>query len=134
MNKLLVIISLLLPVSVFSETLEGVWEIKVASSGKDQFPWWQHVKYPTKLEVSIINGTYKFQFTDQHNYTCSGSAMSVNNSNEIVFEFCGGLGTKSELAWEPIHHAKLVQGKLHGVVTTNQHLFNWVGERAKTNM
>ncbi len=58
----------------------------------------------------------------------------ANNGREIVFEFCGGLGTKNDIAWGPIHHAKIVNGQLHGTVTTNQHLFNWVGKRAKKNM
>ncbi len=132
MKALVLTISILLtPVSVLAETLEGVWEVSVAPEGKDQFPWWQQIKYPTKLEVSKNGETYTFQFTDQYDYTCLGTAMSANNGREIVFEFCSDLGTKHDIAWGPIHHAKLVNGKLYGAVTTNKHLFNWVGKRAK---
>jgi hypothetical protein len=124
----------LLPVSAIAESIEGTWEIEVVSEGKDQFPWWQQIKYPAKLVISKTNDAYSFEFTDQYKFTCTGTAMSVNNGKEVVFEFCSGLGTKSEMAWGPIHHAKLVQGRLQGAVTTNQHLFNWAGTRVQQGM
>ncbi len=128
---LITITILLLPVITLAETLEGVWKIQIVPSDKEQFPWWQQIKYPVKLVVIKNGPVFDLTFTDQYNYTCSGMAMSANNGREIVFEFCGGLGTKHNHAWGPIHHAKIVNGQLHGTVTTNQHLFNWVGELAK---
>jgi len=130
-SVLLTILIILLPVSVLAEGLEGNWEINVVPEGKEQFPWWQQIKYPTKLVITRESDVYTFKFTDQYDFTCSGTAMSANKNREIVFEFCSKLGTKHDIAWGPIHHAKLVDGKLQGVVTSSQYLFKWVGNRVK---
>ncbi len=86
------------------------------------------IKYPTELLISQVDEEYRIIFTDQFSFSCASTAFSASKKNEIVFQFCGG-GVKSELSSAPIHHAKVVDGKLLGVVTTDRHLFNWVGER-----
>lgn len=107
----------------------GTWEIKVVPEGATQFPWWQEVKYPTVLVISRVNKELKIKFKDQFDYECNTKPLIVNRGNELVFNYCSGLGTKSPMAWSPIQHAKLIEGKLHGVVTTNRYLFKWLGER-----
>lgn len=132
MKTIIFTIVILMPSFLVSaETLEGMWQIKIVSSGKDTFPWWQQIKYPTLLEVSKKEDTFEIKFTDQFDYKCSGKAMSVNNGRELVFEFCSGFGTKHDNAWGPIHHAKIINGQLHGTVTANQYLFKWVGKRVE---
>jgi len=128
---ILTIAILLTSFSTVAEKLEGTWEIKVVPDGKEQFPWWQQIKYPKTLEVYKQAGTFKIKFTDQFDHECSGSAMTANNGRELVFEYCGGLGTKYDIAWGSIHHAKIVNNQLNGTVTTNQYLFKWVGNRVE---
>ncbi len=112
-----------------NKQLVGTWAIEPINKSKEQFPWWHEIKYPKILVVTFSNGKYFYTFTDQFNYECKGKPMLANQGKELVFEFCGGLGTKSPLSWSPIHHAKVVKGKLHGVVTSNIYLFSWVGVR-----
>ncbi len=109
--------------------LVGTWVIEPVQESTKQFQWWKEVKYPKKLVISIQNKKLLFVFTDQFGFECKGKPMVANYGKELVFEFCGGLGTKSPSNWSPIHHAKVVEGKLHGVVTTNNYLFTWVGVR-----
>lgn len=111
--------------------LIGVWEIEVVPEGNEQFPSWMQIKYPVKLEVFASNNTLLYRFTDQYEYECIGAPMHANQNQELVFEFCGTLGTKNSSTWSPIHHAKVVNGELHGVVTSNRYLFKWVGKRKK---
>ena len=112
-----------------NKQLVGTWVIEPENESKEQFPWWYEIKYPKKLIVTFSNGKYLYTFIDQFNYECEGNPMLANQGKELVFEFCGGLGTKSPLSWSPIHHAKVVDGKLYGVVTNNKYLFKWVGVR-----
>ena len=117
--------------SAFSnnESLMGEWLIEPMQESKEQFPWWMEIKYPKKLIVTLNNGKYSFIFIDQNDYKCEGTPLMANRGKEMVFEFCSGLGTKSPHTWGPIHHAKIIDGKLHGVVTNNRYLFTWVGVR-----
>ncbi len=113
------------------DPLIGTWNIEVKPDSDEQFPFWREIKYPKKLVISKSGQQYIMDFTDQYNYECEGQPMSTNRGLELVFTFCSGLGTKSPLSWSPIHHAKIVDGKLHGVVTSNRYLFKWVGERGR---
>tara|TARA_R110001583_G_scaffold195218_1_gene370583 strand:- start:2610 stop:2888 length:279 start_codon:yes stop_codon:yes gene_type:complete len=78
----LTIAILFFPSLAIAETLEGDWTIKVVPAGKDQFPWWQKVKYPTKLVVTKTGAQFNFEFTDQYEFTCSGMAMSARTMEE----------------------------------------------------
>ena len=127
----IVFIVLLLSFLVLADEdpLIGTWNVEVKPTSDKQFPFWREIKYPKKLVVSKSGKNYKVLFTDQYGYECETKPMSTNRSQELIFTFCSGLGTKSPLSWSPIHHAKIVDGKLHGVVTSNRFLFEWVGDR-----
>ena len=113
------------------DPLIGTWNIEVKPDSDEQFPFWREIKYPKKLVISKSGQQYTMEFTDQYDYKCEAKPMSTNRGLELVFTFCSGLGTKSSLSWSPIHHAKIINGKLHGVVTSNRYLFKWVGERGQ---
>ena len=107
----------------------GTWNIEVITDSAEQFPWWMEVKYPKKLRVFLKDEELSFHLTDQFDFECEGSPLVVNRDSEIVFAFCGGGGTKSPSSWSPLHHAKVVEGNLQGVVTSDRYLFKWVGTR-----
>jgi hypothetical protein len=130
---ILFLILLLISTSALSnnESLVGEWLIEPIHESKEQFPWWRQIKYPKKLIVATDNGKYSFIFVDQFEFKCEGTPLLANEGKELVFEYCSGLGTKSPRNWGPIHHAKIIDGKLRGVVTNNRYLFTWVGVRQK---
>lgn len=131
MKYLLIILIWTIPIVAYAENSDfiGTWSIEPVSESKDQFPWWRQIKYPKSLKVTFAREKYKIVFIDQYGNSCKGEAKPVNINRELIFEYCGTLGTKSSTSWGSIHHAKIVNGKLHGVVTSNQFLFSWVGEK-----
>ena len=132
MNKLKLIYLLIIISSLVraeSDPLIGVWNIEVQPDSEEQFQWWQEIKYPKKLIITKDENQYSMVFTSQYDYECKGTPMSVNQGLELVFEFCSGIGTKHSTSWSPIHHAKVINGKLYGVVTDKRYLFKWIGTK-----
>jgi len=70
--------------------------------------------------------------TDQYGYVCDDDVevTTANAGRELVFSHCGA-GTKHASSWGPIHHAKVIEGRLEGVVTLDRFLFRWTGIRVQ---
>jgi hypothetical protein len=86
------------------------------------------IRYPVWLKISEVKGGLKVEFRDQFDKTCEVKGpMVLNDGLDLVFPSCGV--TKHPGSFAPIHHAKVIDGKLRGVVTTKEKLFEWVGEK-----
>lgn len=109
----------------------GSWKIEPISKSSGEFPWWHEIKYPIKLDIVEENGTLELVFEDQFNFVCRATPLMTNRESELVFDWCGSGGTKNPASWAPIHHAKIVNGKLIGVVSTDRILFKWKGQRVE---
>ena len=106
----------------------GEWKIEVVPAKKDEFPFYRQIKYPKWMQIKIINGRLIGEYIDQFEYRCKFPLIEeVNNGNDLIFTNCGK--TKSLNAYSPIHHVKLLNGKLAGIVFTNKKVFEWKGER-----
>jgi len=129
--RVFIIFLLVLPGSIGAahKSLIGVWKIETVWDSSDQFPWWRQIKYPKQLEIEMENGELSTYFTDEYGDRCEVQSIIQNEGQEIVFGYCDGSSTKHPDNWAPIHHAKLVNGKLEGVVTREKYLFRWIGER-----
>ena len=110
-------------------TFAGEWNVTVDENSSDQ-PWWYEVKYPATLRVRMSGDVVHIDMVDQYGYECSTTSqvMLTNAGRDLVFAHCGA-GTKNPESWSPIHHTKIVEGQLQGVVTTNRYLFRWTGVR-----
>ncbi len=62
-------------------------------------------------------------------YSSEFELVAVINQGRDLLLVHGGAGTKEPTALAPIHHVKLVKGKLHAVVTSHDKLFEWIAER-----
>ena len=125
--RVLLTTAILLPaISSFGkDATDGVWDIKVLETSTKQFPWWRQVKYPVTLEVLTNREVFTIRIVDQSGGSCEVQPLEISTKQEFVFAFC--YPTKHSGAWSPIHHAKLIDGKLHGVVTNKDYLFSWLG-------
>ena len=107
----------------------GTWSISVDETSADM-PWWETVKYPVRLRVTTTSGRVAIEMTDQYGFSCATDTevTRVNVGRELVFSHCGA-GTKHAKSWGPVHHAKIVDGRIEGVVTSDRYLFRWSGVR-----
>jgi hypothetical protein len=113
-----------------AEDFTGKWEVtKVIDGKKDEFPWSLEVKYPKYMTLELRDGRLVGRYTDQSDYSGEFELVAVINQGRDLLLVHGGAGTKSPEALSPIHHAKLVNGKLHAIVTSHTKLFEWIAER-----
>lgn len=113
-----------------SEDFAGDWEVKLLIKERDGFPWSREVTYPRSMTLEIRDGRLVGNYTDQYDHSCAFTLVSVlNEGRDLVLAGCGE--TKSADGYAPIHHAKLREGKLHAIVTTNEKLFEWIAVRRK---
>lgn len=109
----------------------GSWVIEVIPDPSDALGMWREIKYPAKLNISLKQDSLTLIFTDQYDNECEAIPLITNRKNEIIFTYCSGLGTKHPESWSPIHHAKYINGKIHGVVTSQRYLFKWIGTKGE---
>jgi hypothetical protein len=112
------------------QDFSGKWNVtKVIEGKKDDFPWSLEIKYPKAMTLEVRDGRLIGKYTDQHGYSDTFELVAVVNKGNDLILVHGGAGTKSPEALSPIHHAKLVKGKLHAVVISHTKLFEWIAER-----
>ncbi|HMF60481.1 MAG TPA: hypothetical protein VK595_08920 [Vicinamibacterales bacterium] len=108
----------------------GKWEVtEVVTSNKDGFDWSLEVKYPKHMTLELRNGRLAGHYTDQWKYSSEFELVAVINQGHDLLLVHGGAGTKNPEALSPVHHVKLVKGKLHAVVTSGDKLFEWIAVR-----
>ena len=112
------------------EDFTGTWEVTKIVEGKTgEFQWSLEIEYPTHMTLEIRNGHLAGRYTDQWGYSGEFELVSVINQGHDLLLVNGGAGTKNPESYSPIHHVKLVKGKLHAIVTSHDKLFEWVAER-----
>jgi hypothetical protein len=106
----------------------GNWEVTRIIEAKKGYQWSLEVKYPKRMTLELREGRLQGRYTDQWEYSGSFELVAVvNDGHDLLLVHQGG--TKSPEALSPIHHVKLVKGKLHAVVTSHDKLFEWTAER-----
>ena len=80
------------------------------------------------MTLEIHEGRLEGRYTDQWDHAGKFELVAViNEGHDLLLVHEGG--TNSPEALSPIHHVKLVNGKLHAVVTSDDKLFEWIAER-----
>ena len=115
--------------AAMADDFTGRWEVtKVIENNKD-FERSLEFKYPKHMTLELRNGHLVGRYTDQWDYSSEFELVAVINQGRDLLLVHGGAGTKEPTALAPIHHVKLVNGKLHAVVTSQDKLFEWIAER-----
>ena len=115
----------MLHVSGSVEDFIGTWEIhaNAASEGTE-------IKYPVRMTISYDNNRLKGIYTDQYGYRGEFSlVVTINEDRDLLLVMA--YGTKSDSAYSPVHHVKLVNGQLRGICLTTDKQFEWLGVRKK---
>jgi hypothetical protein len=110
------------PAAGQTDAFGGNWEVtRIIEVKKDGYEWSLEIKYPKRMTLEVRDGRLEGRYTDQWNYSGKFELVAVvNGGNELLLIHEGG--TKSPQARSPIHHVKLVNSKLHAVVTSNDKL------------
>jgi hypothetical protein len=111
----------------------GTWTVtKVVEPKKNGFPWSLEVKYPRVMTLALREGRLIGEYTDQQGHSDRFELVAIVNQGRDLLLVHGGAGAKDAHSFSPIHHVKLVDGRLRGVVTTDEKLFEWVAERQQS--
>jgi len=112
------------------ENFEGAWRVTELHSGQEPDSSSMEIKYPKIFQLKLVSGSLEGTYADQFGNECSFALVTVfNGGNDLLLIGCGS--TKESGSYAPIHHVKLKNNKLIGVVTTNDKLFEWVAERQR---
>jgi hypothetical protein len=118
------------PSGAAADDFAGKWEVtRIVEATKGDFQWNLEVKYPKYMTLELRNGRLVGRYTDQSEYSSEFELVAVVNQGHDLLLVHGGAGTKNPESLSPIHHVKLVRGKLHAVVTSHDKLFEWTAER-----
>ena len=100
----------------------GEWDVHIVT--KAGFPWWNQIKYPTKLKIS----SEKVLLIDQSGFECEVKKITFDAEiDSLVFEHCG-IGNKNENAFNIYQVTSIDErGNLEGKVQNYKELFRWVG-------
>jgi hypothetical protein len=111
------------------DAFSGNWEVtRIIEAKKDGYEWSLEIKYPKRMTLEVRDGRLEGRYTDQWKHSGKFELVAVvNGGHDLLLVHEGG--TKSPEARSPVHHVKLVNGKLHAVVTSHDKLFEWVAER-----
>jgi hypothetical protein len=117
------------PAAAEADAFSGKWEVtRIIEAKKEGYQWSLEVKYPKHMTLELREGRLQGRYTDQWEYSGTFELVAVvNGGHDLLLVHEGG--TKSPEALSPIHHVKLVKGKLHAVVTSHDKLFEWIAER-----
>jgi hypothetical protein len=117
------------PAVVEPDAFSGDWEVtRIIEAKKDGYQWSLEIKYPKRMTLEVRDGRLEGRYTDQWKHSGKFELVAiVNGGHDLLLVHEGG--TKSPEARSPVHHVKLVNGKLHGVVTSHDKLFEWIAER-----
>ncbi len=114
----------------YGDDFTGTWEVTQILKERDGFPWSREVKYPKRMTLEMRGGRLVGWYTDQTGSSCAFAVTQLlNRDRDLLLVNCGE--TKSPAAYAPIHHAKLRNGKCHGIVIAEERLFEWVAVRRK---
>jgi hypothetical protein len=114
---------------VESDAFSGNWEVtRIIEAKNDGYEWSLEIKYPKRMTLEVRDGRVEGHYTDQWKHSGKFELVAVvNGGHDLLLVHEGG--TKSPEARSPVHHVKLVNGKLHAVVTSHDKLFEWIAER-----
>ena len=84
------------------------------------------IRYPQRLLITKDGTKLKLMAWDQFKQSCRlDEFMLINAGRDLIFSWCGT--TKHSDSFAPIQHVKLSDGRLRGVVSTTEKLFEWIG-------
>jgi hypothetical protein len=131
MKTFILILILLFPICCLADNeFIGEWDIEVVNPTTSKFPYQLEVKYPKWMKITVENGKIIGEYVDQYDYKCAFPMITLtNNGKDLIFVNCGN--TKNPDSYAPIHHAKIIDGKLKGIVISNSVLFEWIGTKRK---
>jgi len=113
-----------------ADDFTGAWKVvEVRETQTDGYPWSAEIKYPRDMTLELRDGRLIGNYTDQTGYSDDFELAAVVNQGRDLLLVHGGAATKDPNSLSPIHHVKLVGGKLRAVVTAHDKLFEWVAER-----
>ena len=117
------------PAVVEPDAFSGNWEVtRIIEANKDGYEWSLEIKYLKRMTLEVRDGRLEGRYTDQWKYSGKFELVAVvNGGHDLLLVHEGG--TKSPEALSPVHHVKLVKGKLRAVVTSHEKLFEWIAER-----
>ena len=107
----------------------GDWQVRLAPR-QDPLRVGE-IRYPQRLLITADSANLKLMAWDQFKQSCRiEEFLLINAGRDLVFSWCGT--TKHSDSFTPIHHVKLSNGQLRGVVSTTEKLFEWVGKPVTT--
>jgi hypothetical protein len=112
-----------------ADDFTGKWEVTKIIESKKGFERSLEIKYPRYMTLELRDGHLVGRYTDQWDYSDEFELVAVINQGRDLLLVHGGAGTKEPTAFSPVHHVKLVKGRLHAVVTSQDKLFEWIAER-----
>jgi hypothetical protein len=117
------------PAATEPDAFSGNWEVtRIIEANSRGTSGALEIKYPKQMTLELREGRLHGRYTDQWEYQGNFELVAVvNDGHDLLLVHEGG--TKSPEALSPIHHVKLVKGKLHAVVTSHDKLFEWIAER-----
>jgi hypothetical protein len=118
--------------AALADDFAGTWTVTEVVESKKGFPWSSEVKYPRMMILEVREGRLTGHYTDQQGHSDSFELVAVVNRGRDLLLVHGGAGTKDPRSFSPVHHAKLVDGRLRGVVIAEEKLFEWVAERKRS--
>jgi len=111
---------------------EGDWEVHAVvrvPEGEPE-PQGTEVKYPVRLTIAITEGKVSGTYKDQFGFEGPLAVAVLLNEGQDLIIACAGT-TKEGSAFAPIHHLKVVDDALVGVVLARTRLFEWRAHRVK---
>jgi hypothetical protein len=109
----------------------GEWNVEITAPETARPPYQVEIKYPKWMKIELVDGKLTGTYIDQFDYRCTFPAIeAVNGGKDLLFVMCGT--TKHPESFAPVHHAKVIDGKMVGVTLTREKLFEWKGQRVST--
>lgn len=106
----------------------GEWEIEITGPDTAMPPYQVEIKYPKWMKIELAGKGATGSYRDQFGYECTFPMIAfINAGQDLLFTMCGT--TKHPESFAPVHHAKVIDGKLVGIVFTTEKMFEWEGRR-----
>jgi len=128
----LFLVLLVLPLHAEQENqFTGEWNIAITAPETARPPYQVEIKYPKWMKIEVKDGKLTGTYIDQFDYHCTFPMLEiVNDGHDLLFVMCGT--TKLSESFMPVHHAKVIDGKMVGVTLTREKLFEWEGQRVSS--
>ena len=125
----MILLICLFPLCCFADNeFVGEWDVEVVSPVTAKSPYQLDVKYPKWMKIEVKEGQLSGRYIDQYGGACSFPMIeSLNGGKDLLFVICGT--TKNPDSYAPVHHAKIIGGRLKGIVFGKTVLFEWMGAK-----